>query len=70
MLQKVTATSADGSADLEFTILSARVEIASLLGSSTLDTAAPDPSTTIDPAGVLRKIVGKKVTCHVDRRWT
>lgn len=66
VLQKVTAAAPDGSADLEFTILSARVEIVSLLGSTTLDTAAPDPSTTVDPAGVLRKLVGKKVTCHVD----
>lgn len=66
VLQKVTAAAPDGSADLEFTILSARIEIVSLLGSTTLDTAAPNPSTTVDPAGVLRKLVGKKVTCHVD----
>ncbi|MEK6704074.1 MAG: DUF6263 family protein [Planctomycetota bacterium] len=66
VLQKVTTASPDGSADLEFSIVSARVEIKSDLGAAVLDTTSPDPSTAVDPAGVLRKLVDKKVTCHVD----
>ncbi len=64
--QRVTAAAGDGAADLEFTIVSMRVRVENELGVKVLDTESPDPSTTVDPAGVLRKLVDKKITCHID----